>query len=31
VTEAQCEQDPLGFVAQLLEQEFIETVAKETG
>jgi len=31
VTEAQCEQDLLGFVAQLLEQEFIETVAKETG
>ena len=31
VTEAQCEQDLLGFVAQLLGQEFVETVAEETG
>ena len=30
VTEAQCEQDLLGFVAQMLEDGFIETVAEET-
>ena len=31
VTEAQCEQDLLRFVGQLLEQEFVEAVADETG
>ncbi len=29
VTEAQCEQDLLGFVAQMLEDGFVETVAEE--
>jgi hypothetical protein len=29
VTEAQCEQDLLGFVAQMLEDRFVETVAEE--
>jgi hypothetical protein len=30
VTEAQCQQDLLGFVAQMLEDGFVETVAEET-
>jgi hypothetical protein len=30
VTEAQGEQDLLGFVAQMLEDGFVETVAEET-
>jgi Coenzyme PQQ synthesis protein D (PqqD) len=30
VTEAQAEQDLLGFVARMLEQGFVETVAEET-
>jgi hypothetical protein len=30
VTEAQCEQDLLGFVARMLEQGFVETGAVET-
>ena len=30
VTEAQCEQDLLGFVARMLEDGFVETVAEET-
>ena len=30
VTETQCEQDLLGFVAQMLEDGFVETVAEET-
>ena len=30
VTEAQCEQDLLSYVAQMLEDGFVETVAEET-
>ena len=30
VTEAQCEQDLLNFVAQMLEDGFVETAAEET-
>jgi len=30
VTGTQCEQDLLGFVAQMLEDGFVETVAEET-
>jgi len=30
VTETQCQQDLLGFVAQMLEDGFVETAAEET-
>src|SRR2546425_2836829 len=30
VTETQCEQDLLGFVAQMLEDGFVDTAAEET-